>query len=104
MTPALITTIATAWIICGILNYGATLAWFQREYPLISHKKPSSDILFAAITSIAGPIALIVVTFMSKFFKYGFVFAPITPEERAHLCRKKYPELYTLGQPQTPAH
>lgn len=52
------TTLLTAWIICGLVNYGFTVAHYQRTYPSPDHARLTDDRMFSATFIPLGPIAL----------------------------------------------
>jgi len=63
--------IGAAWIVCGILSYGITFAYFQREYPLIAKKCRTEDRIFAVFDAFFGPIGLITSWMIYRRF-HGF--------------------------------
>ena len=74
MTTLPILLAAVVWIFAGVVNYGATLAYFQRKYAPIAKWKFNSDRHFALLFALGGPISLLVVWYGSERFKYGFMF------------------------------
>lgn len=50
------------WGLCGFLAYGLTLAYFQREFPLIASDYRRSDVRFASVMAVAGPLGLAAAT------------------------------------------
>lgn len=66
---ALIAGYACAWLV----TYGATLAYFDREYPMIMLEMHKSNKMFAIVWSLI-PAAWIAVPFLSKGYKHGFKF------------------------------
>jgi hypothetical protein len=71
MTP--IITSCIIWIACGVLAYGATLAYFQREYPSTALEFEHNDRAFAVLLGTLGPIGLFVAVVSNKRFKHGFM-------------------------------
>jgi len=59
------------WVICGVIHYGVVFAYLQKEYPFIAENNLKADRRFALVTSLFGPIALIVDA-ISGSFKHGF--------------------------------
>lgn len=60
------------WIICGFVSYGATFAYFQREWPTLAEIEKSNDRDFALFAFFLGPFSLIPGYFLSKRYKHGF--------------------------------
>lgn len=66
------------WIVCGLVHYGASMAYWQREYTLIASESRVGDRWWSGILSIAGPMALASLMLMwlvkdKKQFKHGFL-------------------------------
>ncbi len=59
------------WLICGILAYGLTFAYFQRQYPTLAETEYESDFRFALSAGMAGPIGL-GVCLLSGDWRHGF--------------------------------
>lgn len=59
------------WIICGVLAYGLTFGYFQREYPYVAEKNRALYISFSLFVAAAGPIGLGVAIVKSDFAKHG---------------------------------
>lgn len=62
----------TAWAACGVVTYGGTLAHFQRKYTCIARKDHASDVAFAFIVGLFGPIGLVACLLTCDGFKRGF--------------------------------
>ena len=60
------------WIVCGILGYGITLAYFQRKYPMTAQEAYEADCGFSAAIAITGPLGLIVALASSGWVRHGF--------------------------------
>jgi hypothetical protein len=73
MMTLIITSCIIAWIACGVLTYGATLAAFQRQGPSMATENYTKYRLIAAGMSLWGPVGLLEIFFMSDFFKHGFM-------------------------------
>ena len=67
----LITAAVVIYIVCGILAYGLTFAYFQRKWPEQAELRREGDAMLALQTALAGPIGLMVA---AKGFKYGLLF------------------------------
>ncbi len=59
------------WIICGLLAYGFTFSFFQKEFPPIAIKDKKKDKSFALMIGLLGPIGLVVMI-ISKGYKHGW--------------------------------
>ncbi len=70
MTTAVILAVVGAlWMACYVVNYGASLAYFQRGWPTV--RSAREDRWFSRLWSIGGPISLL--SLLAKGgFKYGF--------------------------------
>ena len=71
-------TVAAIWLVCGVIHYGATLAYFQREFPTLAEEEHETDRADAMWTSCFGPfglLALLCFWLMNKKrpFKHGFM-------------------------------
>ena len=62
------------WIISGILTYGISLAYMQREYPSIAEEMYLEDVVFAMFFSILGPMSLLISFILSNYGKYGLMY------------------------------
>jgi len=47
------------WVICGVLAYGLSFAYFQRNWPSIAEQEYYSDMLFSIFIGVLGPIGLL---------------------------------------------
>jgi hypothetical protein len=61
------------WIICGILAYGLTLGYFQREYPVIADADYAGDAGRALVFGCAGPLGLMIALPCSGFGRHGLM-------------------------------
>lgn len=68
------TTLLALWLITGVVNYGGTFAFFQREFPNSARESYREDMLFAALMSLSGPFAFLASFLFSGFYKHGFKF------------------------------
>lgn len=59
--------IAVAWVACGVICYGATLAQAQREYPEIAAQYYRSHVKLAWTCALFGPCTL-----GGHWMAYGF--------------------------------
>jgi len=69
-----ITLFMVIWTICGVLTYGITLAYFQRNYPEIAKEDYREDVGFSVLFGIVGPIGLFVSLWGSGFAKHGLMY------------------------------
>ncbi len=58
------------WIICGVLAYGLTFAFFQGKFAVSKDKYYAWDIFFAFIIGLTGPIGL-AITLVKGRLTYG---------------------------------
>lgn len=65
-----------AWLACGVLAYGITLADFQRRFPLLAdlpgHR--AMDMGMALIYGAMGPPGLVFMFCLSGFARHGLMF------------------------------
>jgi hypothetical protein len=68
--------IVVLWYACGMLAYGITYAFFQREFPRIADENRQIDRRIALLMAVCGPLGLIMVSFSGAFkhgrLKHGF--------------------------------
>lgn len=65
--------IIVLWLLCSILAYGGSFAYYQRNYPTLAKQSYRQEMGICMIMSlIGGPISLLVTTFTSGFFEHGF--------------------------------
>jgi hypothetical protein len=64
--------ILAVWIICGVLNYGWTYAFFQKSFPTIADENRSIDRRFSALFAVLGIPGTIVIIFV-KGWGYGLM-------------------------------
>ena len=62
------------YLVCFILNYGITLAYFQRKYTEVARENYFSDVSFAIYMGILGPLGTVIAFFMSEYYKYGLMY------------------------------
>jgi hypothetical protein len=60
------------WVFNGILAYGISYAYCQRNWPTLAVEDRIIDILMSVMIALAGPFGLLVIFFYSKFAKFGF--------------------------------
>jgi hypothetical protein len=60
------------WVYNGILAYGISYAYYQRNWPTLAVEDRISDILMSVMIALAGPFGLLVIFFYSEFAKFGF--------------------------------
>lgn len=59
------------WIVCGVVTYGLTFGYYQREFSALAKEDYWRDLIFSTVFSLFGPISLFVV-FISFRYKHGF--------------------------------
>lgn len=64
-----IVAIVTGWILCGVLAFGITLAFFEQEFPEFEHCKGDQSVAF--MIGAFGPLGLAEVYFLSDFANHG---------------------------------
>ena len=64
-----------AWLACSVVIYGASFAYFQREYALLAEddyaKDKSFSIFLGVLGLISGPIGLALNYILFDKFKHG---------------------------------
>ena len=53
------TIFVICWIVCGIINYGLTVHYYQTKYALIAKDHIVGDRVFAGLVSLVGPVGLV---------------------------------------------
>jgi hypothetical protein len=66
--------IILGWLICGILTYGISLAYFQRTFPTIAQEMVREDMGISCIFGLFGPLGLVILFFFSGFAQCGIMF------------------------------
>jgi len=46
------------WVLCGVISYGLSFAWYQRNWPLSAKERYWRDMADCALLSLFGPISL----------------------------------------------
>ncbi len=65
---------AAVWLVCGIIAYGASFAYFQGKYALIAKQEYRADLRFSIVWGLlGGPIALFIL-WIDDGFRYGLRF------------------------------
>lgn len=64
------------WFLCGFIQMGISIAYFQKEYSLISEPHYRDDVSFAALLIFTGPIGLFISFFSSGMMKHGWSLNP----------------------------
>lgn len=62
------------WILCGVLSYGISLAYFQRQYPSLAKECYREDVRDSLVMSSIGPFGLLS-TLLVFGTKHGVMFA-----------------------------
>ena len=77
----IILTVVVLWLVCGVIGYGLTLAYFQSEYPCL---RDSSDVSISVFVGVMGPCGLLgfLMFWVGKPCFHGLQFLPKPPTER----------------------
>lgn len=59
------------WIACGVLAYGITYGYFQREFPTIAYESQKDDSAMALVFGALGPFGVLLSFVLSGFAKHG---------------------------------
>jgi hypothetical protein len=70
-----VSSVIAAWCICGVLAYGFTFAYFQREYPRQAKEGAEEDRRLARQFAWGGPIGLMVALSRGGW-RHGILFLP----------------------------
>ena len=62
------------WVVCSVLSYGLSFAYFQRKYPMLAKRDYRRDMLVCVVISLVGPMSLILTLINFRSFKYGMKF------------------------------
>jgi hypothetical protein len=57
------------WMICGAIHYGLQVAYCDYRWPMLDRQ---SDRIFAAVSGLGGPLALIPTLIMCEFGRHGW--------------------------------
>ena len=71
MNNTLIAAGVFVWIVCGVIDYGLSFAYFQRGYPSLAAELYWTDLTRCAAMAIFGPFSLFA-TFILGIRGYGF--------------------------------
>lgn len=77
MTTIAIAFLVVGWLLCSVVAYGGTFAYYQGylAYPEFNKNQENTDRVFCAIVALlGGPIALVVSFFYTSGYKYRFRF------------------------------
>ena len=66
--------IIIGYVLCCVVSYAGTFAYFQRKYKNIAEEQYHADMDLSVCVSLFGPVSLIISFFMSGGFKLGFKF------------------------------
>lgn len=69
----MITIILSLWILCGVLAYGISFAYWQRKCPASEWREDSA---FSFLYACFGPIGLSVAFVASGYAQYGLLYRP----------------------------
>ena len=59
------------WIICVIINFGATFAYFQGKFPEVAEEQYREHLGFATFVGLAGPLGLPAAVLGTGFCEHG---------------------------------
>lgn len=54
------------WIVCGVLSFGLSFAYFQRAYPMFAEAVYRTDWIESFVCGLFGPIGLLATFFFIK--------------------------------------
>ncbi len=80
--PTILLICLSFYLICGVLAYGLSLGYFQREFPDLAKQFAMEDVCFAFILGfLCGPIGLTVALWHNRdetgrWLGHGFLFWP----------------------------
>jgi len=60
------------WVICGVLSYGITFAFYQKQFPTIAKEHYDAHKSFATKMAMFGPINLLAALIVYGGYKHGF--------------------------------
>ncbi|WP_266031192.1 hypothetical protein [Brucella intermedia] len=70
------------WMVCALVSYSGSLAYFQREYTIIAKEKRMADVAFCGtMSTVFGPIALVAGLIPFELYKHGFMLWPDGDDE-----------------------
>ncbi|KKN41484.1 hypothetical protein LCGC14_0722980 [marine sediment metagenome] len=72
MLTLIIIGAASLYVLCGLLAYKATFAFFQKEYPGIAESQQDTDRRRAWCMAVCGPVGLLVAFLCGDLFRHGF--------------------------------
>lgn len=81
------------WVVCGVLAYGITLAYFTAKWPQFAYKNRKSNLALLRLMGFSGPFGLIIAFFFSGFCKYGLRFKSLSEAESWKAFHDAYPGL-----------
>lgn len=64
--------LAVCWIACGIIDYGLSVAFYQRSWPELAHEDRIKDRTGAAFYALFGPVALLA-TLVTRQYGKGWM-------------------------------
>ena len=72
MTYLSIALIIAGWLLCSVIAYAGSFAYWQGEYPFQEDERKSGNMRFSIMWSLAGgPISLVVSFLGTGFYKHG---------------------------------
>jgi hypothetical protein len=67
-----VAVLIAVWLMCWLLNVGMILAQTRQESPLLWPKVRRSDMGYATVISVFGPIATLVIFCITGFAEHGW--------------------------------
>jgi len=67
--------IGFVWVVCGLLQYGIVLAFYQKEFPSDAQSRAREDQIFAFFMSLFGPLSLIA-ALLKGMYRHGMQLGP----------------------------
>ena len=75
MTYLVIALIIAGWLLCSVIAYAGTFAYWQREFPILGSIQKKDNQVFSAILGfVGGPITLVATFIATGGYKHGFLF------------------------------
>jgi len=62
------------WVVCGILAYGLSFAYWQGQYSILAQRHYRGDMLISILLGLTGIAGVVVAIVGSRFAKHGLKF------------------------------
>lgn len=83
--------ILVLWFFVGFVSYGMALAFDQKEFVLISHRRRWLSTAFHFVSNVSlGPVALFATLIVYRPY-HGLMFLPFSDEEWLEEATRQYP-------------